>query len=118
MAHFARINNGTVEELIVIDNQYCPGNFPQSEPIGQEFIESIGLSGVWKQCSYNNNFRKMYPGIGYWYLEEDDVFVYPKPYESWQLNSNFDWEAPIPMPETGGPWIWNEELQQWEEMPS
>ena len=66
MAHFARIDDGTVREVIVINNDACGGgDFPESEPIGQAFIASIGLEGEWRQTSYNGNFRGIYAGIGY-----------------------------------------------------
>lgn len=66
MAHFARIDDGIVREVIVIDNDDCGGGeFPESEPIGQAFIASIGLEGEWRQTSYNSNFRGTYAGIGY-----------------------------------------------------
>jgi hypothetical protein len=66
MAHFARIEDDIVREVIVIDNDDCSGgDFPDSEPIGQSFIASIGLDGEWRQTSYNGNFRGTYAGIGY-----------------------------------------------------
>ena len=75
MAHFARIEDNIVQEVIVINNEDCGGGtFPESEPIGQEFILSIGLSGEWKQTSYNNNFRKNYASAGYTYNKELDEF--------------------------------------------
>jgi hypothetical protein len=78
MAHFARIEDGIVREVIVVGNDDCGGGeFPDSEPIGQEFIASIGLTGEWKQTSYNSNFRGTYAGIGYTYDSENDVFVAP-----------------------------------------
>ena len=78
MAHFARIDSGIVREVIVIDNADCGGGeFPESEPIGQAFIASIGLAGEWKQTSYNGNFRGSYAGIGFTYDSENDVFVAP-----------------------------------------
>jgi len=117
MAHFAKIESGIVQEVIVIDNNDCGGGeFPQSELFGQEFIASLGIEGTWKQTSYNNNFRKMYAGKGYAFDEVNDVFIAPQPYASWELDENFDWQPPIPMPETEGPWIWNEELGDWEEI--
>lgn len=66
MAHFARINNNNiVNAVIVIANDDCGGgNFPESEPIGQAFIASLGLTGTWLQTSYNANFRGLYAGIG------------------------------------------------------
>ena len=65
MAHFARVEDGVVREVIVVDNKDC-GNldFPESEAVGQAFIRSIGLNGVWRQTSYNNNWRGKYAGQG------------------------------------------------------
>ena len=78
MAHFARIDDGIVREVIVIDNADCGGgDFPESEPIGQAFIASIGLAGEWLQTSYNGNFRGAYAGIGYTYDAELDEFIAP-----------------------------------------
>ena len=78
MAHFVKVSNGTVIEAIVVNNDDCAGGeFPESEPIGQEFIASIGLTGEWKQASYNSNFRGKYAGIGDTYDSENDVFVAP-----------------------------------------
>lgn len=65
MAHFAKIENGIVREVIVIGNDDCGGgDFPASEPIGQDFIASIGLPGEWRQTSYSGSFRSKYAGIG------------------------------------------------------
>lgn len=78
MAHFARIENNVVKQVIVIANDDCGGgDFPQSEPIGQQFISSLGLLGQWLQTSYNNNFRGAYAGIGYTYKPDIDEFVAP-----------------------------------------
>jgi hypothetical protein len=78
MAHFTLVQNGVVREVIVISNDDCGGgDFPASEPIGQAFIASIGLAGVWKQTSYNGNFRSKYAGIGDVYDAETDTFVSP-----------------------------------------
>jgi len=65
MAHFARIQDGIVEQVIVVSNDDCGGgDFPASEPIGQAFIASLGLSGEWRQTSYSARFRSKYAGIG------------------------------------------------------
>lgn len=78
MAHFARISDGIVREIIVIANDDCGGgNFPESEPIGQAFIATLGISGTWLQCSYHANFRKYYPGFGYTYDPNTDAFDAP-----------------------------------------
>jgi hypothetical protein len=66
MAHFAKVSDGVVEQVIVVANSDCAGgSLPESEPAGQAFIASLGLSGEWKQTSYNANFRGCYAGIGY-----------------------------------------------------
>jgi len=83
MAHFAQLDsNNVVQQVIVVSNDDCGGGeFPASEPIGQAFIASLGLSGTWKQTSYNANFRGRYAGHGYTYDAELDVFVEPTPVE-------------------------------------
>lgn len=64
MAHFARVENGVVREVIVVSNDDAP-----TEAAGKAFIASIGLAGEWVQTSYNNNkiegkSRGKYAGIG------------------------------------------------------
>jgi hypothetical protein len=83
MAHFAKVENNIVREIIVISNSDCGnGDFPESEPIGQSFIASIGLEGEWLQTSYSGSFRGTYAGIGDYYDEESDSFVAPEVPES------------------------------------
>jgi len=81
MAHFAKVENGVVQLIIVVSNDDCGGGeFPESEPIGQEFIASLGLSGEWLQTSYNANFRGYYAGVNYTFnanLGEYGEFVPP-----------------------------------------
>lgn len=73
MAHFARIENGIVREVIVVSNDDAP-----DEATGLAFIASIGLSGDFVQTSYNANFRGKYAGIGDTYDAVNDVFVAPQ----------------------------------------
>ena len=101
MAHFAKIDkNNKVLEVIVVNNSDC-GNldFPESESIGQSFINSIGLDGNWKQTSYNSTFRKRYAGLDDVYDESRNAFLPIKPFPSWVLNENTcRWEPPQPWP--------------------
>ena len=79
VAHFAKINNeNQVTQIIVVANEDCQNlDFPQSEPIGQAFIASLGLEGTWKQTSYNSNFRGRYAS-GCEYDAAIDEFVAPE----------------------------------------
>jgi hypothetical protein len=78
MAHFAKINGNLVEQVIVVSNDDVDNlPFPESEPIGQAFIASIGLNGNWLETSYNNNFRGTYAGVGFTYDDTLDEFVPP-----------------------------------------
>jgi hypothetical protein len=57
MAHFAKIDNGTVSQVIVVSNDDCAGgDFPESEAAGQAFIAGLGLAGEWLQTSYHATF--------------------------------------------------------------
>lgn len=78
MAHFAKIENGIVTTVNVVADSDCGGGeFPESEPIGQAFLASIGLDGEWLQTSYHANFRGAYAGVNYVYDADADVFVAP-----------------------------------------
>ena len=78
MAHFAKVENGIVTAVNVISNDDCGGgDYPKSEPIGQEFIASLGITGEWLQTSYHANFRGCYASIGFTYDADNDEFVPP-----------------------------------------
>ena len=76
MAHFAQVNNNIVNQVIVVSNDDCDNlPFPESEPVGQAFIASIGLGDGWLQTSYNNNFRGVYAVVGFPYDPIEDKFL-------------------------------------------
>ncbi len=82
MAYFAELdNNNIVQRVISISNDVCGEPtlaFPETESAGRAFIaNTLKLDGEWKQCSYNASFRAAYPGIGWKYDAENDVFVAP-----------------------------------------
>lgn len=116
MAHFAQIDEqGTVVNIIVVNNSdILDENGQESEDVGRQFCQNL-LGGEWVQTSYNGNMRKQYAGIGGRYDQVNDVFILPKPFPSWTLDENFDWQAPIPMP--GDDYVWDEENQQWVQPP-
>jgi hypothetical protein len=79
MAHFARVDSeNTVQEIIVVNNDVLlDDEGVEQESVGQAFIASLGLEGTWLQCSYNGNFRGIYPGPGSVYDSELDEFLSP-----------------------------------------
>lgn len=123
MAHFAEIDDaGKVVRVIVVSNNVLsttnqnPGL--DYEPAGIEFLNGLfGYAGNWRMTSYSNSFRKQYAGVDYAYDSENDVFIDPKPYPSWMLDANFDWQPPTPEPsfppEDGGLWVWDEATLSW-----
>ena len=79
MAHFAQVDENIVRNVIVINDSDCGGgDYPDSEPIGQALIASLGLEGDWLQTSYNGNFRGQYAGQGMTYDPVLDQFVSPQ----------------------------------------
>jgi hypothetical protein len=82
--------------------------------VQQEFLEANPerYTGVWVETFFDTA-GKQYAGIGYTYDADDDVFVAPQPYPSWTLDSNHNWQAPTPIPSTGGPYTWSEEDLEW-----
>jgi hypothetical protein len=108
LSHWAELDdNNKVIQVTVGDN-----NDPNGDEGYKWLIENLG--GRWVQTSYNGNFRKQYAGIGFTYDETDDVFISPKPFASWILDENHDWQAPVPYPTDGFTYSWNESEIAWE----
>jgi hypothetical protein len=110
MAHFARIENNTVVNVIVVHNNELLVDGIENEQKGRDFCHNL-LGGEWVQTSYNNNFRKHYAGVGFTYDNVRDEFVATQPFPSWSLDSNNDWNAPTPKPE--GDFRWDESSLSW-----
>lgn len=115
MSHFAKVNNGIVEQVIVAE---------------QDFIDNLKdtTPGNWIQTSYNTlhnqhpngtPLRGNFAGIGYIYDFQNDVFYPPQPFQSWILNKTlWKWEAPTPLPNDANTvaYSWNEETTSWEQI--
>jgi len=111
MSHFAKVNNGVVEQVIVAEPEFF-----------ETFVDTS--PGEWIQTSYNTHggqhrnggtpLRKNYAGIGYSYDRTKDAFIPPKPFPSWVLNEETClWGAPTPMPTDGKFYTWNEATTAW-----
>jgi len=116
MSLFAEVKNGIVQQVIVAD---------------QEFIDSLSNPEEWIQTSYNTRggihyapnsntpdggvaLRANYAGIGYTYDVINDVFYAPQPYPSWIISSpTWLWEAPVPYPDDGKKYEWDENTISW-----
>ena len=121
MAHFAELNSSNeVLRVIVVSNDDVNANGGDQHADAETFVTTIvphSTGGVaWKQCSYNNNFRKQYAGKGYTYDSSKNIFIADKPYTSWTLDSNDDWQAPTDKPDDGKLYYWNETDRKWEEI--
>ena len=118
MAHFAKLdNNNIVVSVLVVNNDVLlKADNTESELKGKKFLNNLLGQSKWVQTSYNNNFRKQFAGIGYKYDPENDVFIRPQPFNSWTLDSNFDWQPPVDYPEDYSPfnYDWNEENETWD----
>ena len=122
MAHFAKVVDGKVSQVIVAEKEFF-----------QTFVDSS--PGEWIQTSYNTHggvhygqngqpdggeaLRANYAGIGYIYDRTHDVFYPPQPYPSWTISApTWTWQAPIAMPTDGNTYIWDEATKTWEQITS
>lgn len=114
MAHFAKVVDGKVVQVIVAEPEFF-NTFVDSSP------------GAWIQTSYNTHggvhtnggtpLRKNYAGIGFSYDRARDAFIPPQPFPSWTLNEETClWDAPISCPTDGGDYVWDEEAKAWREI--
>jgi hypothetical protein len=99
MTAFARVNDqNVVESVIVADQPFIDEGF-------------VGNPGYWVETSPEGLFRKQHAGVGFSYDRVADVFVAPKPFPSWSLDANHDWQPPVPKPD--GNYIWDESTLSW-----
>ena len=109
MAYYAFLNeHNVVTEVIsgIDENQLIEGKDPETW-----YGEFRGQTC--KRTSFNHNIRKQFAGLGYSYDPNDDVFIAPQPYPSWTLDSNHDWQPPVPRPADDALYLWDEDAQQW-----
>ena len=117
MAHFAKIGlNSKVIEVLSVNNEVLlDSNGVEQEANGIDFLTKLTGYPIWKQTSYNGNFRKNFAGIGMTYDEDRDVFIPKKPFSSWVLNETTClWESPVAYPNDGQSYNWNETIKNWE----
>jgi len=117
MASFAKIglNNKVIEVLSVVNEVLHDANGVEQEVNGIDFLTKLTGWAIWKQTSYNRNFRKNFAGIGYTYDETRDAFISPKPFNSWILNEDTClWNAPVAYPTDGKKYTWNELTLAWD----
>jgi hypothetical protein len=113
MAHFAKVNNGIVVQVIVAEPEFF-----------QTFVDTS--PGTWIQTSYNTYggqhpegrpLRKNFAGIGYTYDSQRDAFIPPQPYPSWTLvEETCNWTAPVLYPADGKQYGWDEATTNWIEV--
>ena len=118
MAHYAFLDeNNIVTEVIV-------GKDENEDGVDWEAHYSAFRNQICKRTSYNTHngahisggqpFRKNYAGIGYSYDSQRDAFIPPQPFASWVLNENTClWEAPVPFPDDGASYSWDENAMAW-----
>lgn len=110
MAHYAFLdeNNIVTEVIVGIDETEL------IEDLDPETWYGNFRGQVCKRTSYNSNIRKNYAGVGYTYDEDRDAFIPPKPYASWIINEDTcQWKSPIPYPEDGSLYSWDEDSVSW-----
>ena len=131
MAHFAELESMVdptgftsdtqliVKRVVAVGNDVSAGGGTLEDndchADGETWCVNFFGGGIWKQTSYNNNFRKQYAGLGYVYDSLKNKFLNQQPYASWSLDDNDDWKAPVTYPTdiTEKNISWDESNQRW-----
>jgi len=104
MTYFAKLDEKNLVLIVVAGREEDDGK-------EQELSDRTGDRYV--QTSYDGSFRAHYAGIGYTYDADADVFYAPQPYPSWTLDDAWNWQPPVPYPDDGGMYVWDEETGGW-----
>ena len=109
MAHYAYLDENNIVVDVIVgkdENELIDGLDP-------EIYYALGTPYTVKRTSYNHRIRKQYCGIGFSYDPVADVFVSPRPFPSWSLNDNHDWQPPKPYPIDEKIYYWDESKLDW-----
>jgi hypothetical protein len=124
MAHFAKVVDGVVTQVIVAEPEFF-----------ESFVDTS--PGEWIQTSYNTRggvhynpetnepsedqtkaLRKNYAGVGFTYDRTKDAFIPAKPFASWVLDEETClWNSPVAYPADGKVYEWDEATTNWVEVP-
>jgi len=104
---FAEIdNNGVVLRVIVVAEKDAT-----TEETGVAFCVNLIGGGTW--VASGEPWQRNMAAVGYIYNADNKTFIPPQPYPSWTLDDNTEWQPPIPMPNDGLEYIWNEDTKLW-----
>jgi hypothetical protein len=114
MSHYAKVNNGVVEQVVVAEPEFFD-SFVDSSP-GQWLITSYNTYGG-VHSKGGSPFRMNFAGVGFTYDSDRDAFIPPKDFPSWNFNEDTcRWDPPIPRPideGVDGKWYkWDEDVYQ------
>lgn len=122
MAHFAKVINGRVEEVIVADQEFVD----QIKQPGEQWIQTsyntfggVHLDPETRQPSNDQSkaLRYNFASVGGFYDSTADAFFNPKPFKTWVLDkTTYMWKPPVPFPQDGNSYSWNDEDAVWELM--
>lgn len=121
MAHFAQLDeNNVVLQVLVVSNDDCNNlPFPESEPVGVAFLQSLFPGTIWAQTSYNNNFRVRYTSVDGQFYPNCTATPYggfgnQKPYDNWVFDEALClWIPPVPYPNDGKNYYWDQSTNSW-----
>ena len=112
MGHFAKVNQGIVEKVIVAEQDFID-NLIDNSP--GEYIQTSYNTYAGQHRDGGTPLRKNFAGVGYTYDATRDAFIPPQLYPSWTLDEDTClWEPPIAYPDDDNMYIWNEETQAWD----
>lgn len=111
MAHYAYLDENNIVTSVIVGKDENEGDMDWEQYYGAVRTSYNTYGG--QHINGGVPFRKNYAGVGYFYDEEKDAFIPPKPFESWILNEDSClWEAAVPMPQDGL-WEWDEDSLSW-----
>ena len=112
MAHYAKVLNGKVINVIVAEESFFD-SFIDTSP--GEYIQTSYNTAGGVHTNGGTPLRKNFAAIGYTYDSDRDAFIPPKPYTSWTLNDETClWDPPVAYPTNGEVYSWNETNQNWD----
>jgi hypothetical protein len=110
MAHYAYLDENNIVITVIVGKDETE----LIEGLDPEIYYAQGTDFTVKRTSYNAKIRGKFASIGDSYNADEDIFIEPQPFPSWNRQGSF-YLPPVKFPELveGKRFTWSEKIGDW-----
>jgi hypothetical protein len=116
MAHFAKIGlNNKIIAVVTLDDSIITDDAGiQREDLGIDYLTQLTGWAIWRRTWKDKSQRYNFASKDGTWNEDVEAFIPAKIFDNFILDTNtYTWIPPIPCPDDGINYVWNDKTLQW-----